>query len=403
MLADSSLFTDLHVDSRLRLDAYTLRSQFSGGYRHEFLDGGSGETRTSSLFLEAEDHLRGLTGSIGRRSLSTAGVLGRFDGIRLTYDITSRWKLGALGGFPVDSPRQSSIETHRYLAGISLDVAKIAESIDAQVYAIGQMEDGITDRAAVGCELRYFQPGRFLAVFVDYDVYFTDLNLAQIVGNWQVTPSTLLTTYLDYRLVPTLTTRNALQGQGVDEVDDLLDLFPNDEIKDLARDRTSRSTTLNFGVSHDLSDHLQIAADFSAMDFSGTRASGGIDEIDGTGFEFSYFSQLIWNGLVKPGGIGILGFRFFDGSVYDSATATLDARYPITRALRANPSVRADYRMHDDLGDVFTLMPTLGFDYRFWKLNFDAEFGIEWRLPVDSDRDDEWWGYFMMFGVRYDY
>jgi len=403
VLADSSLFTDVHIESRLRLEGYSFRSQLSGGYRYEFLNGGSDETRTSSLFFEAEDHVHGLTGSIGRRSLSTAGVLGRFDGVRFTYEFANRWKIGALGGFAVDSPTQNAIEFNRYLAGISLDVAKIAESIDAQVYAIGQLEGTVTDRAAIGCELRYFRPGRFLATFVDYDVYFTALNLAQLVGSWQVTPSTLLSTYLDYRLVPTLTTRNALLGQGLDEIGELSDLFPDDEIKDLAEDRTSRAATLNFGVSHDLTDHLQIAGDFSATDFSGTRASGGIEETGGTGFEFSYFSQLIWNGVLKPGEIGILGIRFFDGSVYDSVTAILDARYPITRALRVNPGVRADYRMHGELGDVFTLMPIFRVDYRFWKLNFDADFGIEWRLPMDDANSDERWGYSMMFGVRYDY
>ena len=53
--------------------------------------------------------------------------------------------------------------------------------------------------------------------------------------------------------------------------------------------------------------------------------------IDGNGFEFNYATQLIASDLLKPGGIGILGFRYFDGAKTDLVTATLDGRYPIGR------------------------------------------------------------------------
>jgi hypothetical protein len=403
ILADSSFFTDLHLETRLRTDRYTARTQMTGGWRHEFLDGGSDETRTNSLFIEAEDHRHGLTGSIGRRSLSTSGVLGRFDGIRLTYDVTDRWMLGVVGGLPVDSAEDGWSSMDRYFAGVSLDVARFADAVDAQVYAIGQMDGGVTDRAAVGGEIRYFEPGRFLAAFLDYDVYFLDLNLAQIVGNWQVTPSTLLTTFLAHRRVPTLSIRNALQGQAVDDISDLLDSFSESEVKRFAEDRTARSTTLNFGVNRDLGHQLQLAVDFSASDYSGTDSSGGVDGIDGTGFEFSYGTQLIKNDFLKTAGVGILGVRYFDGSTSDLATVTLDARYPITRRFRANPRVRADYRIVSDSGDVFSLLPSLRLDFQIWKLTFDAEVTSEWRVPMQSAGGDERWGYSTTFGVRYDY
>jgi hypothetical protein len=402
MLSDSSLFTDFHAEARLRTERHTLRAQATGGYRHEFLDGGSGEARTSSLFVEAEDHELGLTGSIGRRSLSTAGVLGRFDGVRLTYDFDDRWSLGLVGGFPVESFDQNWINFDRYFAGVSLDAAKFVENLDAQVYAIAQMDGGVTDRVAIGCEFRYFERGRFLVGFLDYDLYFQELNLAQLVGNWQVAPSTLLTTFLSHRTVPTLMTQNALQGQLADELSDLVGSFSKSELRQLAKDRTARSTTLNFGVNQDLGHRLQLALDFSATNYSGTDDSEGVSGIDGTGFEFSYAAQLIWDDFLKPAGIGILGLRFFDGSRNDLLTATLDGRYPITRDLRVNPRLRADYRMDGGVGDDLLLLPSLRFDYRIWKLNFDAEIAGEWRMPVSSAGGKRW-GYLMSFGVRHDY
>jgi hypothetical protein len=400
---DSTLFTDLHLDTRIRTDRYTIRSQMTGGYRYEFLDGGDDEARMSSLFVEIEDQLLGLSGSIGRRSLSTSGVLGRFDGLRLSYDLGERLALGFVAGFPVDSSTQTTVEVKRYFAGVSLDIANAIENVDAQVYAIGQMDARFPDRVAVGGEIRYFAEGRFLAAFVDYDVYYRELNLAQIVGNWQVTPTTLLTTYLDHRRAPTLMTRNALQGQAVDEISDLLELLSDDEVMRLAEDRTARSTTLNFGINHQLGRRLQLSADFSATDHSGTESSGGVVGVDGTGFEYAYGTQLIWNDFITAAGVGVFGLRFFDGSENDLFTATLDGRLPITRRLRVNPRLRADYRMDPDSADLFSLLPSLRLDYRIWKLSFDADFAAEWRLPTHSSAADERWSYSMMFGIRYDY
>jgi hypothetical protein len=37
--------------------------------------------------------------------------------------------------------------------------------------------------------------------------------VAQLTANWQVTPETMLTGFFDYRNVPFLTTRNAIQGR----------------------------------------------------------------------------------------------------------------------------------------------------------------------------------------------
>lgn len=402
-LADSSLFTDVHLEARFRTDRYTLRSQWSGGYQYDFLDGGSDETRINSLFVEAEDHPHRLKGFIGRRSLSSAGVLGRFDGLRATYGLNERMEMGVTGGFPVDSGRRNTVQTDVAFVGMDFEVAQIAESVNAQIYAIGQMDRGAIDRMAIGTEIHYFDQGRFAAAFIDYDVYFQELNLAQLIGNWQVTPSTLLTTYLAYRRVPALTAQNALTGQRADDVRELEDDYSRSEIKQLARDRTARSTTLTFGVNHFLTSDIQLSADFTAADYSGTRASGDVDAIEGSGFEFTYSTQLVWNDFIRDSGIGIVGLRYYDGSDYDFLTASIDGRYPITRDLRMNPRLRVNYRSGSFGGDVVSVIPSLRFDYGFWNMNFDAEVGGEWLLPVDSSSGDERLGYSISFGLRYDF
>ena len=98
----------------------------------------------------------------------------------------------------------------------------------------------------------------------------------------------------------------------------------------------------------------------------------------------------------------MLGFRYFDGSNLDIASLMLTGRYPATVNLRLTPRLQTDYRFQqEDVADSVLLRPSFRFDYRVWKVVFDAEAGLDWRLPVDSGLDGEV-DYFLTFGVRYD-
>jgi tetratricopeptide (TPR) repeat protein len=401
-VSDSSLFSDVFVDSRLTLESLVLRSQLSGGYRYDLLGGMSADaTRVSSAFVSAEHGLIGFSGSLGRRSKTTGGVLGRYDGVELRQRIGRRWELGVIGGFPVDSTKATRMEFNRYFGGLSVDIRELLDRVDLEFFAIVQNEGDLLDRIAVGSEARYFSNGLLLASFLDYDVYYQSLNIAQLVGNWQLTQRTNLNTFLDYRNVPVLTTHNALQGQDADDLEDLLKLFSEDEIVSLAEDRTGRALTLNAGVSHSFTDSLQLAADFGTTEMSGTKTSGGVEGLEATGFEFSYSAQLIANGVVVPRDLVSVGLRYYDGSQVDIASLMFTSRLPVTRDFRISPRVRVQHRNERTQSDRIVVSPTLRFDYRLWKLAFDADLGIEWRVPLGSGLDREL-AFFMTCGVRYD-
>jgi hypothetical protein len=401
-VTDSSLFTDIYVDNRLRTESWSFRSQASGGYRRMFLDGGSGETRVNSFFVEAEEPDVGVAGSIGRRSKSTGGVLGRYDGIELGYRVGELWGLGLVAGLPVDSSTEWFEEFERYFGGLSVQIGTLFDVLDLELFAVGQADGSFVDRAAVGSEIRYFDVGRTLAAYLDYDVYHHSLNTAQIVGSWQATPSTYLSIFLDHRNVPTLTTRNALQGQTERDLGGLLALFSREEIEELAEDRTARATNLSFSASQLLTSRLQLAIDFSANDLSGTETSGGVEGMAGTGFEFTYSTRIIANDVLTPGDVGVVGVRYFDGSRADVIGAALSGRYPVTSALRLTPRIRTDYRKERIGSDTLVLGSALRFDYRIWKLTFDSELGVNWNLPFESVAEDQL-DYFVTFGIRQDF
>jgi tetratricopeptide (TPR) repeat protein len=402
-LSDSSIFSDLYADTRVRREDLTLRGQVSGGYRYDFLSNASAdESRVSSLFFSAENSRVGVSGSVGRRSRSTGGVLGRYDGAELAYQGGEHWRVGVVGGAPVDSPVWDGFELDRYLAGAHLDLGTFARALDLQVFGIGQFGYGIVDRAAVGGEVRYFRDGISVATFIDYDVHFLSLNVAQLVASWQMTASTEIHTLLDYRNVPILTSQNALIGQPVGDMDDLLDLLDEDEVKELAEDRTARAANLSVGLSHRLSESLQLGFEVAAAHLSDTPSSGGVEGIEGTGFDFSYFAQIVTNGMLVPGDIGLVGLRYFDGDETDLASLTLEGRYPLTRALRFNPSAVASYRFERGDADGVSLIPSIRFDWRLWRFVLDAEGGLEWRVPL-GDQGDRELGYFTTVGVRCDF
>ena len=397
---DSSLFTDVHADNRLNAGGWSLRNQITGGYRHGFLDGGSGDTRISSLFLEAETSEGRFVGSVGRRSKSTGGVLGRYDGGEATFRVGELWSVGAVAGLPVDSSSDIFVGFDRYFAGVNTEIGPLFDVLNVELFAIAQMAEGFVDRTAIGAEIRYFDQGRSASAFLDYDVYYQSLNTAHVVASWQPAPTTFLTLFGDYRNAPTLTTRNALQGQGVVDLDDLETLFSREEIEQIARDRTARSANVSLSASQILTDHYQLALDVGASHLSDTPASGGLEAIEGTGFEFNYSAQFIANHVLMPGDVGVVGLRYFDGSNTDIVSGTLSGRYPLTRNLRFTPRFRADYRMQEQGGpDTVVLQPLLRFDLTVWVLRLDAEVGVEWEIGGAEDG----LAYFTTCGARYDF
>lgn len=406
---DSSLFTDVHMGGRWRTHGYTLRSQMSGGYRLEFQDGTSDETRIDRLFVEATHDARHATLSLGRRSSSQGGVLGRYDGTRLSYRLGESFGLAGVAGFPVDSSNSNSIDTDRYFAGLSLEAFGLFGGLDGEIYAINQMLHGSTDRRAVGAELRYFRSEYFVAGLIDYDIHFTSLNTAQLFGNWQATDTTFLNALFDYRKVPTLTTYNALQGSPFRTYGELRDAFTNDQIQAMAEDRTGHSLTFSLNLSQELMEHLQLGLDFSASDLSGTDPTedqNGVEIVfgtDGTGWEFSYLAQLVASRLWSPADSTVFGVRYFDGDHADALLGSLDGRYPIAWGIRANPRLRVQYRMDERAPNFVALQPSLRLDWQIGNYTLEAEGGGGWvSRPSSSDVGDEW-DYWMIFGIRHDF
>jgi tetratricopeptide (TPR) repeat protein len=405
-VSQSSLNSNMDVTGRLRRSSYELQTRFTGGYLHDFLDNGvNSDTTVSSMYFDARDTSGDYSLRIGRQSLSTGGVLGRFDGLLLGLPLGSKFSLSAVGGFPVESSTDSFDDTSGYFYGLTLGIEGFAKGWDANAFVIQQQVDGLTDRRAIGGELRYFDPIRSFFSLVDYDIHFNELNIWQLLGNWTLPDKTTVNLVTDYRKSPILTSSNALIGQLATSIDDLQESFSSSEIFDLARDRTATSKLVTLGVSRPMNEKLQISGDVTALNLSDTGQSGGVEAMEGPGTEYIYNLQLIGSNLVNQGDITIFGLRFADGNDRNVYSLNFNTRYPVTEDLRINPRFRMDYRKNrNDNTDQMIYRPSMRLDYRVKRrLRLEAEIGGEYSDREIIEGSEKNRSYFVSVGYRADF
>jgi hypothetical protein len=274
------------------------------------------------------------------------------------------------------------LDTSRMFGGLRLGGRRLFDVLDAEIYVIGQVADGLVDRIGLGGELRYVGPLGSAFLTLDFDPYYASLNLAAASGTIGLTRTTWLNWYADHRNAPFLTTRNALIGQPGASLSTLELSFSDSEIETLAEDRTSQVTTLTLGLEQQVGERWRLLADATATTMTGTPASGGVSATPGTGWEFAWLAQAIGRDLLVDGDSTRLALRVFQGRLYTGFTLLASARYPLPAGWRLTPLLSAEYRDHDATRDVVTLRPGVQVQYRFRRLTFEADLRGEWLRGV---------------------
>lgn len=405
LITRSSVSNDLDFSFRRRTGSYQFSATAIGGYEFDLLDESNSDTRLSRLYLDFLSRAWGLEFRAGRQSQSTGGVLGLFDGASFGYRPFSFFRVNLVAGYPAETSVFDKINTDRYFYGANIDIGTFFRSLDMNIFYIEQMAEGFMDRQAVGGEIRFFHPKASFFTLVDYDLFYDELNTALFTGNLEIFGKTRINTSVDYRKSPTLTTTNALVGQLVDSLTDLNATFTEEEIKGLARDRTGESKSATISINQPLGEKLQISGDVTVSELTGTPASGGVDAVPGTGYEYIYGLQLIGSSLIKTGDIAILGVQYSDTSTTETLSMNLNTRYPITRNWRINPRVRADYsRISTTSAEQLKVRPSLRTDY-YWRrlLRIELEGGGEWTYEWAMGQMTTAFDYFVTAGYRLEF
>jgi hypothetical protein len=346
-IAQNALLTDFDGIARRRGLDVDVTARLSAGYIYDLLaDGPGNQFRVSSAFVEVAGRDRAWSGRIGRQSRTSGGLLGLFDGVYGSYPVAPHLIVDTAIGFPVESSRRSP-QTDRLFQALSVGFGVIGDAWEPALYVVNQGYGGEVDRQAVGAELRYFRPGRVAIGFADYDLHFQTLNSVVAIGTWQLPARWTLNFDLEHRKSPVLTTRNALIGQPVGTIDDLLDQFGSEGIRRLALDRSADLDSYGLALTRPLGERLQWTLSAQSIETGATLPSGGVEGIPATGPELALSSQLLASSIIRPGDIHIFALRQQSGGPVETTSAGFASRVPIWGDWRIGPQLRADRRVFD--------------------------------------------------------
>jgi hypothetical protein len=405
--SQSSILTNADLVIRRQGNRIDLSGRATLGNLWDLLgeDKGPGnQTRFYQGYVEISDRPTGLSGRVGRQTLRSSGILGRFDGMHLAWEFKPGMRFNLMGGYPVDTTADG-LETDRHFYGAAIDFEQVANLFDFSFFYNLQRIDGMENREAIGTEVRYFDDTKSLIALLDYDIGFKKLNNLVVRGSWNIRSSLTLSASIDHRTSPYLTTRNALIGQADTTIEDLLQIYSGDEIRQLAENRSREVRSYRLGASQALSGRFQLNADVTMSEFGGTTSSPGVPEIPDQDTQYYYSLNLVGSRLFMDGDTTIFGLRHIDGGTTATSTLSLDSRFPVTRNFRINPRLRMSYRDNKMGGpDSWILYPSLRLLYRFGRrFQLDFEAGGQWidRKSPDNTGDRSSW--FLYGGYRADF
>lgn len=388
----SLLLNQLSVNWRIRNTDYEIRNFVYADQSHDFSNEAGKALTLQTAYSQFKNSRWGFTGRVGRQSGSGGGVLGKFDGLRGSYDLTRKIAVNAVAGYPVDIGNKRSLQTQNPFWGIGAELDGEGKNVDILPYYIRQEVDGIVDREAVGSEFRFFHKlGNFYGL-IDYDIHYSDLNIYLFRGQYNWRKNTIFNLNFDYRNNPLLFTTNALFGRtDVSSIDELLDVRSESRIYELAENRVGYSKTFSAGVSHTLDSRYQLNADLTLAKqvfIIDDVTPGVLISDDDTQIYLS--TQLIVNKWFNDRDISVLGLRLSQTSSSDQLSLSASNRLPLKNKWIFDTRMRVDLRQNDSGEDLTRYRPSVRWNFRQnQSMYYEAEIGVEWwRYSGDTNNPD---------------
>ena len=340
-VVENAIFTDADLFAHRDGERFNTDIRTNFGYAKNFLprdiDGATDRVRLTTAFLDLNDKLLDLRGRVGRQTTINDGNFGIFDGAKVSYRFLPSWTVRATVGMPVDNSGDG-VETDRKFETLAIDFAPALSHWDTSVYVTQQRNDGLKDRQAVGAQVQYARPNVSVVSYVDYDTAYKSLNALVLLGTVQLPARWQLTADLEHRNAPLITTENALIGQPFTTISQLEKLFSEQQIEQLARDRTPVLSTYSLSALKQLGERWQTIFDVFYTKLGDTPASGGVEPFTGTqGNEISYQGQLIGASLLRQNDFNQVVVRYDTTPTYNVLGWQYISRFPVFGAWRAGP------------------------------------------------------------------
>jgi hypothetical protein len=392
LVDNSLLLNQLSLNWRIRSADYDVRNYVFASQSDDFATDSGKALTLETAYSQFKNSRLGFSGRAGRQTGSGGGVLGKFDGLRGSYNVTHKIAVNAVLGYPVNISDKRSIQTQKPFIGIGAEVDGEGKDVDILPYYIRQEVDGIVDREAIGSEFRFFHKLVNFYGLIDYDIAYSDLNMYLFRGQYNWRKNTSFSLNFDYRNNPLLFTSNALIGRtDASTIEELLKIRTEEQINELAEDRVGNSTTLSFGVSHTIDARYQLNGDviYAQQEYviDGTTPGFLIRE---TEQQIYISSQLIINKWFNDRDISILGVRLSQTNNYDELSLSALNRLPLKNKWKFDSRFRVDLREADSGENLARFRPSVRWDFHQNKtMYYEAELGVEWwRYGGDTNNPD---------------
>ncbi len=268
-------------------------------------------------------------------------------------------------------------------------------------FYIEQQADGLLDRRAVGMETRFYRENVSAFSLLDYDTYHKEWNTNYVMLNLRFDGGWSSYGTFDHRRSPYITTENALIGQGVSDLGALENTFTNQQIQQLAADRTAVLTMASVGVDKEVSSALQVGSDFSYSDYSSTPASGNVTA---TPSQQDYYCTLRFqlNEAFGAQTFSAVNLRYADGDTARTSSVYWNNRFTFRTVWQLYPRVRVDYTDFISVGQTqWFIEPSLRLAYHPKQnsyFEFEAGYDRTQReMPIQSL---DIVGYYVRLGYR---
>ena len=379
-IASSVLVTDIDLFATRKTDTSSLVIRFDGGMFRAIEDKET-DSRIGHALVSYTNSESGYQLTGGRQHGTAKGVYSRFDGFVYKGLSHSSFSYSVYSGSPVHTS-YDDVQSDRQFVGTSVHFNPFSQ-VEMDVYLLHQEVSDLTDRQALGIEFEYRRGRGYLLGIIDYDLFYGDLNNFTTMGSFPYSAKLDFNLSYNFRNAPLLTTSNALVGQGVASIEELKVLFSDEEIYQLAEDRTSKGQNLNISSNYRIDNRRQLYLSFSYDSIEETIASGSVAVTPATDYLHLAADYSI-RGYFYSDDYTSFGLSLSDTTSTSVISLRARTNIPGSGNLRYDPRLRLDYRKDNDSDAVqWILNPSFKLTYRSSrKLSFEATLGLEYS---DSD------------------
>lgn len=391
-----SVMTNVNMTARANNNEYDNRLVFQDFYSANYLPGQPNTSRVGAAFYEIKDRVENYSVRIGRQSGMGGGVMGLFDGVAAGYGLGPDYKVNVVAGQLSDI----SFDEQPKFKGASLDFG-IKSPLGGSAYFIDQTVYGITDRRAVGGNLRYFEPSFNIMSMLDYDLLFMAPNFMTIQGT--INGGGKDNDYnflLDHRKSPILDLRNAVTGSTVTFNSLLQNGMTTSDLVGWANQRTTTTSTAGAGMINHLSDKWITGTDISYTITDALAASGLTDPASGvcidvmvgcvpttpsTGPTWSFSQRLTGTGVFLPRDVSNLGVNYTKSMTSTAESFQLSNHADMSEKWTLDTILSLAHQTDNVGGKSDNFSPTGRVSYKMKNnLTLDSQLGLTWSTTSNS-------------------